>query len=72
MIDYHIRSDIKKKDICRLDYSLGKCKNFPNGRCLLAYPKTVRLNTMYEDEKSNYYIGCDFTIEKINDYYDEL
>ena len=27
---------------------------------------------MYKDEKSNYYTGCDFAIENINDYYDEL
>lgn len=48
------------------------CPNCPKGRYLFAYPKTVRINTMYKDEKSNYYTGCDFAIENINDYYDEL
>ena len=51
---------------------IGYCDNCPKGRCLFAYPKTVRINTMYKDEKSNYYTGCDFAIENINDYYDEL
>lgn len=51
---------------------IGYCDNCPKGRRLFAYPKTVKLDTMYGDEKSNYYTGCDFAIEKINDYYDEL
>lgn len=48
------------------------CSDCPKGRCLFAYPKTVRLDTMYEDEKSNYFTGCDFAIEKINSYYEEM
>lgn len=51
---------------------IGYCDNCPNGRCLFAYPKTVKLGTMYGDEKSNYYTRCGFAIENINDYYDEL
>lgn len=50
---------------------IGYCNNCPNGRCLFAYPKTVRLDTMYKDEKSNYFTGCDFAIEDIN-YYEEM
>lgn len=51
---------------------IGYCNNCPNGRCSFAYPKTVRLDTMYKDEKSNYFTGCDFAIEKINSYYEEM
>lgn len=54
---------------------IGYCDNCPYGRdkgCLFKYPKTVRLNTMYADEKSNYFTGCDVMIEEINKHYDEL
>lgn len=40
--------------------------------CLFKYPKTVRINTMYSNEKSNYFTGCDIGIEEICKYYDEL
>lgn len=51
---------------------IGYCNNCSEGRCLFVYPKTVRLNTMNKDEKSNYFTGCDLLIENIYDYYDEL
>jgi len=52
---------------------IGYCNNCPYCKgCLFKYPKTVRLNTMYEDEKSNYFTGCDAIIDEINKYYDEL
>jgi hypothetical protein len=52
---------------------IGYCNNCPYSRgCLFEYPKTVRLNTMYVDEKSNYFTGCDAIIDEINKDYDEL
>lgn len=53
---------------------IGYCDGCPYGKkcCLFKYPKTVHLNTMYANEKDNYFTGCDIAIEEINKYYDEL
>lgn len=54
---------------------IGYCDSCPYHKhkyCLFKYPKTVRLNTMYSNEKNNYFTGCDIGIEGIIEYYDEL
>lgn len=56
---------------------IGYCNSCPYSNskykgCLFKYPRTVRLNTMYVNEKDNYFTGCDVGIEEINKYHDEL
>ena len=54
---------------------IGYCDSCPYSKhkcCLSKYPKTVRLNTMYANEKDNYFTDCDIAMYEIDKYYDEL
>lgn len=47
---------------------IGYCDSCPYSKhryCLFKYPKTVRLNTMYANERDNYFTGCDEILEYI-------
>lgn len=47
---------------------IGYCDSCPfcSHLCLFKYPKTIRMNTMYTDEKSNCFTGCDEILEYID------
>lgn len=73
----NLKTNLKERFLSKYDDRtpfekiIGYCNNCPNRRCLFAYPKTVRLDTMYKDEKSNYFTGCDSVIDEVNSYYEE-
>ena len=65
----------KYDDRTPFEKMIGYCDSCPFKKhkyCLFKYPKTVEINTMYANEKDNYFTGCDVGIENICKYYDEL
>lgn len=66
---YDTMHRLMEKSPRRIQKLLGYCP--PCGRAFV-YPKRRRLNTMYENEESNYITCCEDCYKEAYDYYEEL
>ena len=62
----------KYDDRSRIKKILGYCDCPNHKRKWFIYPKTIRMNTMYQEEKDNYVTCCeDFYRDEIAPYWEE-